>query len=114
MAGAVTGGAGGAPFGPVAAGAGAGLGYSVGERLKASADEESDLGKTVQIIDALSEKDVQKLVQLQLNNAEESWVDNVLDQVYGLLKLCAVGFALYLLIPIIYTKYLHKKNERAK
>lgn len=114
MTGAVVGGAGGAIAGPATAGAGAGLGYAVGERLKDADDEESDFNRNLKVIEALSEGDVKALVAEQLTNAETSWVDNVLEQVYGLLKLSAFGFALYLLIPIIYTKYLHKKNERIK
>jgi len=114
MAGAITGGAGGAIAGPVTAGVGAGLGYSVGESLKHADGNEQDLGQNIKVIKALSEGDVSALVMNQLKNAEKSWMDEVLEQVYGLLKLSAVGFALYLLIPIIYTKYLHKKNERTK
>lgn len=114
MTGAVVGGAGGALAGPATAGAGAGLGYAVGERLKASDDDESDFTRNLEMIEALSEGDIKALVKQQLNDAETSWIDQVLDQVYDLIKLCAVGFALYLLIPIIYTKYLHKKNERTK
>jgi hypothetical protein len=114
MAGAVIGGAGGSLGGPVGAGAGAGLGYAAGEVIKASDEEADSVATNIKTIKALSEGDISKLVELQLEQESNGWMDKVLDEIYGLLKLSAIGFALYLLIPILYTKYLHKKNERHK
>jgi uncharacterized membrane protein YdjX (TVP38/TMEM64 family) len=61
---------------------------------------------------AISEGDVQKLVQQQLDEKmDDGFFDSMLDEVYGFLKLCLMGVILWNIIPIIYTRYVQKKSN---
>ena len=72
-------------------------------------EENKGLAKKV---NALSEGDVQKLVQLQLDEQmDNGFFDSMLDEVYGFLKICLVGVILWNVVPIIYTRYVHKKAK---
>ena len=63
-------------------------------------------------VKAISEGDVQKLVQLQLDEKmDDGFFDSMLDEVYGFLKLCLVGVILWNVVPIIYTRYVHNKAK---
>jgi hypothetical protein len=94
--------------GPGPAAGGAALGWGIGEGAKLM-EENKGLAKKV---NALSEGDVQKLVQLQLDEQmDNGFFDSMLDEVYGFLKICLVGVILWNVIPIIYTRYVHKKAK---
>lgn len=108
----LAGGVGGATIGslggPGPAAGGAALGWGIGEGAKLM-EENKGLAKKV---NALSEGDVQKLVQLQLDEQmDNGFFDSMLDEVYGFLKICLVGVILWNVIPIIYTRYVHKKAK---
>jgi hypothetical protein len=92
--------------GPGPAAGGAALGWGIGEGAKLM-EENKGLAKKV---NALSEGDVQKLVQLQLDEKmDDGFFDSMLDEVYGFLKICLVGVILWNVVPIIYTRYVHNK-----
>lgn len=94
--------------GPGPAAGGAALGWGIGEGAKLM-EENKGLAKKV---NALSEGDVQKLVQLQLDEQmDNGFFDSMLDEVYGFLKICLVGVILWNVVPIIYTRYVHKKAK---
>ncbi len=102
--GAVVGGPGGAALG---AGAGA-----VSGSLLAS---ERDVKVAQARIEALTRGDVSELVAQELDEAKTNgFFDTLLQEVYGVIKLVALGLAAWLLVPIIYTKYLHKKLKDGK
>ena len=102
IAGAVAGAGGGAAIGGVpGAVIGSGVGYGAG-KLGQLADENKDLVK------AITEKDVQKMLELSLGK-QKGWMESALDTVYGFIKLCLIGIILWNLVPIIYTRYVHKK-----
>jgi hypothetical protein len=108
LAGSVGGAAVGSLGGPGAAAGGAALGWGVGEGAKLM-EENKGLAKKVK---AISEGDVQELVQQQLDEKmNNGFFDNMLDEVYGLLKLCLVGVILWNIVPIFYTRYVHKKSN---
>lgn len=94
--------------GPGAAAGGAALGWGVGEVSK-YVEENKHLTDQVK---ALSEGDVQQLVKNQLDESmDDGFFDGMLTEIYGLLKLCLVGVVLWNVIPIIYTRYVHKKTK---
>ena len=63
-------------------------------------------------VKAISEGDVQELVQQQLDEKmDDGFFDSMLDEVYGFLKLCLMGVILWNIIPIIYTRYVQKKSN---
>ncbi len=108
LGGAVVGGSAGSIGGPVSAGLAAGAGWTVGELAKGDAD----LKQAQQTIKALTTGDVDTLVQQKLEDAKNNgFFDGILDEVYGLLKLCVLGLALWIIIPLLYTRHVHKKQK---
>jgi len=102
VGGAVVGGGTGALLGGPAGGAiGAGLGYGAG-KLTALASENKDLVK------AITEKDVQALLEAGMGQ-QKGFIEEALDTIYGFIKLCLIGIVMWNLVPIIYTRYVHKK-----
>ena len=94
--------------GPGAAAGGAAVGWGVGEVSKYM-EENQHLTAQVQ---ALSEGDVEQLVKNQLDESmDNGFFDGLLTEFYGLLKVCLVGVVLWNVIPIIYTRYVHKKAK---
>ena len=105
VAGAVVGAGSGALASPVGAVIGSGLGYGVGKGAQLVA-ENADLAK------ALTEKDVQTMLEAGMGK-QKGFIDETMDTLYGILKLSVIGIALWNLVPIIYTRYLHKKTNGA-
>lgn len=111
-AGAVAGGSVGAVVGgPGGAALGAGAGAVSGSLLAS----ERDVKVAQARIEALTRGDVSELVAQELDEAKTNgFFDTLLQEVYGVIKLVALGLAAWLLVPIIYTKYLHKKLKDGK
>jgi hypothetical protein len=108
LAGSVAGGATGSLGGPVTAGLGAGAGWAAGEIAKGN----KDLEEAHETIEALTTGDVDKLVQQKLEEARDGgFFDGILDEVYGFLKLCIIGVALFFIVPLLYTRHVHKKQK---
>jgi hypothetical protein len=108
LGGAVVGGSAGSIGGPVSAGLAAGAGWTVGELAKGDAD----LREAQQTIKALTTGDVDTLVQRRLEDARNNgFFDGILDEVYGLLKICVIGLSLWVIIPLLYTRHVHKKQK---
>jgi|TARA_R110001606_G_scaffold207483_3_gene355127 hypothetical protein len=108
LAGSVGGATVGSLGGPGAAAGGAALGWGLGEGAKLM-EENKGLADKVK---AISEGDVQELVQQQLDaNMDNGFFDKMLDEVYGLLKLCLIGVILWNVVPLIYTRYVHNKTK---
>ncbi len=94
--------------GPGTAAGGAAVGWGAGEIAK-YVEENKHLTDQVK---ALSEGDVKQLVDNQLNESmDNGFFDSMLNEIYGLLKLCLIGVVLWNVIPIIYTRYVHKKAK---
>lgn len=87
-------------------------GAVVGGSLGAGAGQlvhELDRNKEAQqTISALTQGDVEKLVKLQMED-HKSWFTKALDGIKTLLVIVGVGFGLYILIPIVYTRHIGKK-----
>lgn len=104
--GAVVGGAAGSIAGPMGAGLGAGAGSAAGSLL-AGNDELEDAKEEIK---ALSTGDVNKLVQMRLEEAKEGgFFDSILDGVYSFVKLVLLGVVLWQVVPIAITWMSHKK-----
>ena len=80
---------------------GSGVGYGAG-KLGQLATENKDLVK------AITEKDVQALLEAGMGQ-QKGWMDEALDTIYGFIKLCLIAVILWNFLPIIYTRYVHKK-----
>ena len=108
LGGAVAGGTAGAIGGPLSAGLGAGAGWTIGELAKG--DEELKTAK--QTIQALTTGDVNTLVEQRLEEAKgNGFFDSILDGIYDLLLIGAIGVGLWVLLPLWYTRYVHNKHK---
>jgi hypothetical protein len=84
------------------------VGYSVGELAKGN----QDLEEAKDTIKALTTGDVDALVEKRMGEAiDGGFFDSILDGVYDLLTLCLIGVVLWNLIPLIYTRYVHKQQR---
>ena len=104
---AVLGGGAGALGGPATAAAGAGLGAGLGQIIK-GADENIKVKAAVK---AVTEGDVQALLDQGLQT-QKSTFDQIIDGIYKALWLACLGGVLWFIVPIVYSRYLHKKTER--
>ena len=109
--GGVVGGAAGALAGPVTAAAGAGAGVMAGELMKGN----EDLQEAKDTITAISKGDVEGLIAAGMGK-QKGFVDEAIDAVMGTIKLICIGLILWNVVPILYTRFLHKKatNGTAK
>ena len=65
------------------------------------------------MVEALTSGDVNALVENKLKNAaDEGFFDGVLTEIYGVIKLCVIGCALWFLVPMIYSHWRAKKTEK--
>jgi hypothetical protein len=94
------------------AGLGAGLGAGAGSLLllDKSKDQSEEL-----VIEALTKDGANALINAKLESAKNNgFFDGVLEEVYGVLKLCVIGLALWILVPMLYTHYHARKNKNGK
>ena len=105
-AGAVIGGGAGSVIGPLGGAIGAGAGAATGQLL--AGDEELQDAKDT--ITAISRGDVEGMLAAA-SGKQKGFVDEAIDGVIGFVKLCLIFLVLWNLIPIIYTRYIHKKHS---
>ena len=108
VAGSVSGAAVGGIAGPAGAAAGALGGYGAGALAQARSDETSDAATAVQTLQALSEGDVKKLLDLKMRE-HGSRLDSVTGAIWTTLKVAAFVVLAFLLIPVIWSRANHKK-----
>ena len=107
IGGAILGGAGGAAVGGIP---GAAVGAGAGATAGALASGNKELKKAKEEIKALSTGDVNKLVQMRLEEAKSGgFFDSMLEGVYSFVKLALIGLILWNVVPIVYTRYVQKK-----
>jgi hypothetical protein len=104
--GATVGGTVGALGGPAGAGGGALLGWSVGKG-GALVEENKDL---VQTVDALSQGDIQALVDQGMSRAAGK-AEGLVDEIYSWTKILLIAVVAWNLVPLLYTRYVHKKAK---
>lgn len=110
IGGAVIGGGIGSLGGPAGAAVGAGAGAAGGQILA----KDKDLEEAKEKIEALTTGDVDKLVELRLQEAKEGgFFDSLLEGVYDFIKLTVLVLVLWNVLPLVYTflsnKKIHKK-----
>ena len=110
VVGATTGAAGGAAGGGVpGAAVGAGIGWGVGKGAQV-VKENKNLKEEVE---AYSKGDVEKLVQLRLEEARETgFFDGVVDQVWSFLKICIFIIIVVQVLPFVFTYLSNKKTRK--
>ena len=111
MGGAVIGGGAGAVGGPAMGAVGAGAGYAMGELAKGE-DASAEIQEVKEKVEALSQGDIKRLVELELEENNETFFDTVMTEVWGIIKLVAIGCGLWIIVPMIYSRYLHKKSQK--
>jgi len=104
VGGAILGGGAGSLAGPFGAAMGAGCGAAAGSMLAG----DKELKQTKEELKALTSGDVAKMIELQAGK-EQSGFDAVIDGVYRVLWLLGIFGLLWVFVPIIYTRFLHKK-----
>ena len=109
IGGALLGGAGGAAIGGVP---GAAIGGASGAAAGQILAKDREATKLKDHIKALSTGDVNKLVELRMEEAKSSgFFDSILDEFYSLMKLVCLGLILWTGIPIVWT-YLLKREVK--
>ena len=108
VAGSVSGAAIGGIAGPGGAAAGALGGYGAGAVAQAKADGKSDAATAVETLQALSEGDVQKLLDMKMEE-HGSKLDDVTSTIWTTLKSAALIVVAFFLIPIFWSRQNHKK-----
>lgn len=94
---------------PAVAAVSAGAGSAAGHLI--IMDEEKREQQS-QVIKALTTGDANALIDAKLDEARNNgFFDGVLTEVYGVLKLCVIGLALWFLIPMLYSHWRAKKSE---
>ena len=105
--GAVAGGGAGGIAGPMGAAVGAGAGAAAGQLLAGDEDLKAAKAQTQQVIASLSKGDVEGMLAAAAGK-QKGFVDEAIDGVIGFEKLCLIFLVLWNLIPIIYTRYVHR------
>ena len=108
VAGSVGGAAVGGIAGPGGAAAGALGGYGAGALAQAQSDGESDAANAVETLQALSEGDVKKLLELKMQE-QGSRIDGITSSIWTTLKVAALVILGFFLIPVIWSRHNHKK-----
>lgn len=110
---AMIGGAGGAVAtggSPMGAMLGAGAGSATGALIAMGDEKRED--KAI-MVEALTSGDVHGIVESKLKSAKDGgFFDEVLHEVYGVIKLTAIGLGLWFIVPMIYSHYRAKKSEK--
>ena len=67
------------------------------------------------MLKALTTGDVQEVVNAKLADAkDDGFFDHIFTEIYGVLKLCVIGLALWILVPMIYTHWHTKKIKNGR
>lgn len=107
---AVVGGGVGAIGGPGTAAVAAGAASAAGSLIIMDSEKRED--KQV-MVEALTSGDVQKLVDHRLESAKNNgFFDGILEEVYGVIKLTAIGLGLWFFVPMAYSHYRARKTEK--
>ena len=108
VAGSVGGAAVGGIAGPGGAAAGALGGYGAGALAPAKADGTSEAANAVETLQALSEGDVKKLLELKMQE-QGSKIDDITSTIWTTLKVAALVILGFFLIPVFWSRHNHKK-----
>ncbi len=99
----------GALGGPGTAFAGGGLGAAAGQIIKG----EEKVKQQAEELKAISEGDVKKLLEIKLQE-ERGWFENLIEGIYDILKLSALGLGVIYVFQFLYHRHFAKKNNQHK
>jgi hypothetical protein len=100
--------------GPGGAAIGAFGGAAMGEVFRSGSntkDMQERLNEANAVVEAVSEGDVSKLIA-EASAQQQTWFDKVVDGIYDVLVLVAIGAVLVIAIPMLYTKFHIKKLNK--
>ena len=80
----------------------------MGAVAQAQSDQKSDAATAVQTLQALSEGDVKKLLDLKMEE-HGSRLDSVTGTIWTTLKVAAFVVLAFLLVPVVWSRANHKK-----
>lgn len=113
FAGSVVGGGTGALAGPAGGAVGAGTGYAVGKLYVAEEKEREQMQFQMDIVENLTKGDAAAIAEQVLEKKKkEGFFNELTDGIWQVLRLVGLGIAVFLLVPIIYTRFLHKKVKK--
>ena len=90
------------PGGAVAGGAG---GAAVGQIMKG----DGDVARIVETVEQISKGDVEGLIKSQILK-ERTFVDTMIDGLKSLLLWTAIGCGLLFFVPILHSRWVHRKT----
>lgn len=99
------GGVGGAVAGGLAGGA-------IGQIIEKSEDADESMAQKVEMVKALTEGDAKKLIEAGLAD-QKGWIEQTIDSIIDLAILCGIGLLAWNILPIFYSRYLHKKTLKS-
>jgi len=109
--GAVVGGAAGSPLGIAGAAVGSGAGAAIGQIAKGEGDVREAKEETKEVIKAISEGDVKKMIELRAGEQKGTF-DKVIDGIYRILWLLGIACAGWFVLPIVWARWHVKKQVK--
>lgn len=109
---AIVGGGAGSVMGPMGGALGAGGGAALGQIIKGEGDVREAKEETKEVLKAISEGDVQKLIEIQAGE-QKGIFDKIVDGIYRVLWLGGVCMVLWFVLPWIWArKHVKKAVEK--
>ena len=88
------------------------VGGAVGQIIEKSHDEE--VSKKIDAVDDLLNRgDATALIEQSIGE-QKGWIEQTIDGVINLIILCVIGLVLWNVVPILYSRFLHKKMKVEK
>lgn len=115
LTGATVGGGVGAIGGPATGAVGAAAGYAFGEILATDQTiekKDDEIEKAKETIEALTKGDVSAILEQRLSEAQTSWADSILKEVWGMGKLALFFVVLWIIVPIVWSKFDIKRTRQ--
>ena len=84
-------------------------GGAVGQIIEKSHDEEVE-AKIEAVEDFLNKGDATKLIEQQIGD-QRGWIEQAIDGVVNFFIICVIGLVLWNVVPILYSRFLHKKMK---
>jgi hypothetical protein len=115
FAGSVVGGGAGAIAGPAGGAVGAGTGYAVGKLYIAEEKEREQMQFQMDIVENLSKGDAAAIAEQVLEQKKkDGFFNDIADEIWNVLRIVGLLIAVWLLVPIFYTRYIQKEVKKNK
>ena len=87
-------------------------GGAIGQIIEKSHDEEVS-AKIDAVDDFLNRGDATALIEQSMGE-QKGWVEQTTDGIVDFIILCVIGLVLWNVVPILYSRFLHKKMKLEK